>query len=243
MPVHLYGRVADMDAVAEFAERLSLLVIEDACQAHGGERNGRKAGTFGTAGCFSFYPSKNLGCLGDGGMMVTDDPDLADEVRALRNYGSRDKNVHEVAGTNSRLDTVQAAILGVKLGHLDRWNRQRYNAARQYDDGLRGLNGVVAPTIHDDNPMQHVFHLYVIRCAQRDALLKHLKESGVQARVYYPIPYFRQAAFAHLTAGPGTSPVAEKAAGEIVSLPMFPEITKGQIQTVIDSIRSFYETK
>jgi dTDP-4-amino-4,6-dideoxygalactose transaminase len=240
MPVHLYGRAVDMDFIREFAETHSLIVIEDACQAHGAEWSGRKVGAHGAIGCFSFYPSKNLGCFGDGGIVVTDDLEVAKKIRLLRNYGSTEKYIHEVPGGNSRLDSIQASILKVKLGLLDGWNDQRVEAAERYSRALKNLKFVRVPKIDSKRPKHNVFYLYVIECDQRDELVKHLQESDIQTGIHYPRPFYLQEAFSHLGFCEGSCPNSERAAGKIVSLPMFPEIKHEQIDSIVDCILSFY---
>ncbi|MBN2287742.1 MAG: DegT/DnrJ/EryC1/StrS family aminotransferase [Candidatus Glassbacteria bacterium] len=240
IPVHLYGRCLDMEAVGKFAAAHGLQVIEDACQAHGARLNGKRAGSFAPLGCFSFYPGKNLGAFGDGGLVATDDPSLAEKLRLLRNYGSTRKYIHELPGGNSRLDSVQAAVLDFKLQHLDEWNSKRFAAACLYSELLQGIGQVRPPVFDRDNPHSHVFHLFVIRCEKRDELLAFLGEKGIQCGIHYPVPLHLQKAFAHLGLGPGSYPVAEEAAGKILSLPMFPEITAEQVRAVAGTIKEFY---
>lgn len=239
MPVHLYGRAADMDAVLEFAARHGLAVIEDACQAHGATWRGKRVGSFGAAGCFSFYPAKNLGAFGDGGMLVTNDAGLAERARLLRNYGSVRKYEHELPAGNSRLDTLQAAILDVKLEFLDAWNRRRFDIACRYDAGLRDVPGVQPPEFDRNNPAAHVFHLYVVQCERRDALAAFLAQRGIQTGIHYPVPLHLHRAFAHLGLGPGAYPVAEALAGRVLSLPMYPELTDEEVDAVVDAVRAF----
>jgi dTDP-4-amino-4,6-dideoxygalactose transaminase len=240
IPVHLYGRAMDMDAVLAFAREHDLLVIEDACQAHGAAWKGRRVGTFGHGAAFSFYPAKNLGCFGDGGMVIARDAGVARSIRLLRNYGSLEKNRHEVAGGNSRLDSLQAAVLDVKLDWLDDWNRVRFRAACRYADRLEGVGQVRAPAFDRGDPASHVFHLFVIECGRRDELMAMLAGRGIQCGIHYPVPIHLHPAFAHLGLGPGTCPVAERLAGRILSLPMFPEITDEQIDAVTAAIEEFY---
>lgn len=241
MPVHLYGQSMDMDAVAAFADRHNLIVIEDACQSHGAMWKGRRTGSFGSVGCFSFYPSKNLGAFGDGGLIVTNDQRVANKLRLLRNYGSVKKHIHEVPGTNSRLDSVQAAILNIKIDFLGDWNRKRFKAACRYADGLEGIKGIKVPVFDRDDVMRHVFHLFVIQCERRDELMACLNQQGIQCGVHYPIPVHLQRAFKPLGLRRGNLPVAEMLAHRILSLPMFPEITNEQIDTVVDTIKGFYD--
>ena len=238
IPVHLYGQPVDLDLVLAAARRHNLLVIEDAAQAHGARYKGRRAGGFGHSAAFSFYPAKNLGACGDGGMIVTNDDAVADKARVLRNYGQRAKYHHSTMGTNSRLDTLQAAILGVKLPHLDAWNEARRRHARAYTERLAGVVRTPAAAPH----VEHVYHLYVIETGHRDAVQQHLKASGVDTGIHYPIPVHLQEASAHLGYRAGEFPVTEAAAARILSLPMYPELAEAQIahvtSTLIDSLKA-----
>lgn len=236
IPVHLYGQPADMGEIMALAKTHGLRVIEDAAQAHGALYKGRPCGSFGDVGCFSFYPGKNLGAYGDGGAIVTRDPALAQQVRMLRNYGQSRKYHHEITGWNSRLDTVQAAILSVKLRHLPAWNAARARHAAAYAHALAGAP-VTLPRVAPDRT--HVYHLYVIRTKRRDDLVAFLAERGVSCVIHYPIPIHLQKAYAGLGYRPGSFPVAERLAGEIVSLPMYPELTDEQIAHVAACIREF----
>ncbi len=234
MPVHLYGRLAAMDELCALARRYDLRVIEDAAQAHGATHNGRKAGSFGDAAGFSFYPGKNLGALGDAGAVTTSDPALADMVRALGNYGSRTKYVHEVTGVNSRLDEMQAALLRVKLNHLDEDTEKRRDIARAY------LQGIVHPRIAlPAAPVDasHVFHLFTVRCARRDQLQQHLKDHGIQTLIHYPVPPHRQKAYAAWEKR--SLPVTEAIHREILSIPMSPVLTRDEVRQVIGCINAF----
>jgi dTDP-4-amino-4,6-dideoxygalactose transaminase len=235
MPVHLYGQSADIKAIVEIARNHKLEVIEDAAQAHGARFLGQRCGGFGLAGCFSFYPGKNLGAYGDGGAVATNDDDFAKKVNSLRNYGQKQKYVHVEKGTNSRLDTVQAAILNVKLQHLDDWNAARRAHAAMYSDSLADKFGVPAL----DPRSEHIFHLYVVRTRNRDELQKHLNSHGIQTGIHYPIPIHLQEAYRDLGLGKGSFPVTEKLADEILSLPMFPELTHQQIELVVDALSTF----
>jgi dTDP-4-amino-4,6-dideoxygalactose transaminase len=228
MPVHLYGQPVDLDGILAVARRHNLLVIEDAAQAHGARYKGRRAGSFGHSAAFSFYPAKNLGACGDGGMLVTDDGQVAERVRVLRNYGQRVKYHHSTVGTNSRLDTLQAAILGVKLPHLDEWNEARRRHARTYQERLAGL--VRTPTAAPE--IEHVYHLYVIETDRRDAVQDHLRAGGVSTGIHYPVPVHLQEACAHLGYRAGDFRVTEAAAARILSLPMYPELNDAQIAHV-----------
>lgn len=237
IPVHLYGQPADMDEILQLARAHDLIVIEDACQAMGAAYNGRRVGTFGLTGCFSFVPAKNLGGFGDGGIITTNDDAFAERVRVLRDHGSSQKYFHKRVGYNSRLDAIQAAVLSVKLRYLDQWNDARDRAASRYNFLLGDLD-VVTPTTAPDR--RHVWHLYVIRTKYRDALQSYLREKGIQTLVHYPIPIHRQEAFQN-EAYPAL-PVTEKVAKEIISLPMWPHITNEQIERTVDAIRAFYRS-
>ncbi len=238
IPVHLFGRLLDLDPVLEIARRHGLVVIEDAAQAHGAQLNGKRAGARGLLGCFSFYPGKNLGCYGDGGLITTEDPALKARLEALRNYGSPKKYEHPEIGYNSRLDTVQAAILNAKLPHLDAWNAARVAAALHYNQLLAGVGDLVLPRIPQAGA--HVFHLYVIRTRKREALLAHLTAKGVGAGIHYPVPIHLHGAYAGLGFKKGDFPVAEQLSQEILSLPMFPELSKPQLHYVTDQLKSFF---
>jgi dTDP-4-amino-4,6-dideoxygalactose transaminase len=236
MPIHLYGQPADMDPILKTARRHDLLVIEDACQAHGAEYKGSKVGPLGHIGCFSFYPGKNLGAYGDGGMVVTNDPDLAETVRMLTNHGQKEKNRHPREGFNYRLDAIQAAVLGVKLKHLERWNTLRRDHARLYSELLAGLD---VKTPGEKEFAKHVFHLYIIRLDRRDELAEHLASRGVSVGFHYPVALHLQKAYARLGYGPGSFPQAEASAAQALSLPMFPELTEAQIRYVAEAVAAF----
>jgi dTDP-4-amino-4,6-dideoxygalactose transaminase len=235
LPVHLYGQVAPMEALAALAKERNLLLLEDAAQAQGARRNGVGAGGFGLAAGTSFYPGKNLGAYGDAGAVLTNSPDVNAKVRALRNYGGEVKYHHPELGFNSRLDTFQAVVLQAKLARLAGWNEARRHAARRYDELLRGFSGVTLPETLPGN--EHVWHLYVIRVPRRDEVLKKLNAAGIGAGIHYPIPIHLQGAFKHLGQQAGAFPVAEKAAGEILSLPLYPQITPQQQERVADELR------
>jgi len=235
LPVHLYGQPADMDEILAIARKHHLLVIEDACQAHGARYKGKRVGALGDAGCFSFYPGKNLGAYGDGGMLVTNHAEIAEKVRMLRNYGQREKYHHVFLAYNRRLDTLQAAVLRVKLRHLDDWNAARRLAARLYEEWLKEVDGVVTPTAAEDRT--HVYHLYVIQHPRRDALLSALRERGISAGLHYPTPVHRQPCYESLGIPRGSLPVTESLAPRVISLPMFPEITQEQVWHVSQEIR------
>ncbi len=233
MPVHLYGQPADMDAIVKLARRHNLRIIEDASQAHGAEWNGKRVGSFGDVTAFSFYPGKNLGAYGDGGAAATNNPEIAEKLKMLRNYGQSKKYHHDFLAFNSRLDTLQAAILRVKLRRMNAWNEQRRQAALIYNRILTSLD-ISPPSVAKD--AQSVYHLYVIRSPQRDALVERLNERGVGAGVHYPISIPQQKAYASLRYKLGDFPHAEKACSEVLSLPMFPEITEKQIEYVCDTL-------
>lgn len=235
MPVHLFGQVAPMGRLRTVAETAGVAVVEDAAQAHGARQDGVPAGGFGVAAGTSFYPGKNLGAYGDAGAVLTTSHELAERVRALRNYGSDVKYHHPETGFNSRLDTLQAVVLLAKLEHLAEGNAARRAAAARYEALLEDLEEVRTPVTAPGN--EHVFHLYVVRVPNRDRVLRRLNEAGIGAGVHYPIPIHLQPAFSHLGHGPGDFPVAERTASEILSLPMFPEITPEQQERVADELR------
>ena len=235
MPVHLYGQSAPSESLAEIASKHSLRLVEDAAQAHGATRHGKAVGSEAAAAGFSFYPGKNLGAFGDAGAVTTNDNDLAKKLRALRNYGSDVKYHHPETGFNSRLDALQAVVLRAKLKHLAKGNRQRRDAAARYHQLLDDLKEVIRPETMEGN--EHVWHLYVIRVPARDRTLERLRESGIGAQIHYPIPIHLQGAFGHLGHHEGDFPVAERAAKEILSLPLFPEITEAQQIQVVDELK------
>lgn len=235
MPVHLFGQTAPMEAIADLIGSRGIHIIEDAAQAQGAKRNGKVAGGFGTLAGTSFYPGKNLGAYGDGGAVLTQSDELAKKIRALRNYGSEIKYEHPEVGFNSRLDTLQAVVLSAKLKHLARWNEQRRLAAARYDRLLDGVHDVRVPSTLPGN--EHIWHLYVIRLRNRDQVLKRLQAAGVGAGVHYPKPVHLQGAFASLGHRPGDFPEAERAAAEILSLPMFAEITAEQQERVVAELQ------
>ncbi len=233
LPVHLYGQAADMDAVLRIARRHGLRVVEDACQAHGADYRGQPVGAFGDAAAFSFYPGKNLGAYGDGGAITTNDEALAARLRAFRDYGQSVKYHHEFKGYNSRLDTIQAAILRAKLRHLADWNNARRRAAAAYAAGLRAI-GIEPP--EEVAYGKHVWHLYVIQIADRLRIQERLAAAGVSTGIHYPIPIHLQKAYGDLGCPRGTFPVAEAAADRILSLPMFPELTVEQVDYVVKTL-------
>ena len=237
LPVHLYGHPAEMDSIAEIARRYDLMIIEDACQAHGAVYKGKKVGSFGDMGCFSFYPTKNLGCYGDGGMVVTDNKKLYERLKLLRCYGEKKKYEHILQGGNSRLDEVQAAILRIKLKYLDRWNEQRREKALIYKKELEG-SGVVCPTEKED--CSHVYHLFVIRTKRRDGLQSFLKGKGVDTLIHYPIPIHLQKAYKALGYQRGDFPITENCSREILSLPFFPELIEERMGEVAEGIKGYF---
>ena len=232
LPVHLYGQPADIDAILAIAKRHGLRVLEDAAQAHGAKYKGRRIGAHGDVVAWSFYPGKNLGALGDGGAITTDDAELADKIRVLRNYGSRVKYVNEVQGCNSRLDPVQAAVLRVKLKHLDDWNARRTELAKQYLNGLAGSN-LVLPYVPEW--AEPVWHLFVVRTANREALQQHLNQQGIGSLIHYPIPPHLQKAYAESGYSRGAFPLAVAMADEVLSLPMGPHLDCAGVLEVIRS--------
>jgi dTDP-4-amino-4,6-dideoxygalactose transaminase len=236
IPVHLFGQPADMDSIMKIARRYNLKVIEDACQAHGAEYKGRRVGSIGDIGCFSFYPGKNLGAYGDGGMVLTNDEKIAQKIKMLRNYGSRTKYYHEFKGFNSRLDTIQAAILRVKLKRLDKWIEERRKHAKKYNDLLKGME-VVTPK--EEDYAKHAYHLYVIRVKERDRLLEYLKSKRIFAGIHYPVPIHLLDAYRDLGYKRGDFPVTEQITEEIISLPMYPELSEDKIRFVVRSIKEF----
>lgn len=235
IPVHLYGRVAPMDSLLSLAHSRGLFVLEDACQAHGAMLNGKRAGSFGHAAAFSFYPGKNLGAYGDGGAVTTNDQHLYERMLTLRDFGQVRKYHHTIKGTNSRLDTIQAAVLRVKLARLDGWNAQRRNAAAVYDEFFRSSPVSVSSFRPNENP---VHHLYVVRVQNRDCITATLRNSDIEFGIHYPTPIHLQPAYSELKGLAGTLPVTERYAKEILSLPMFPEITVGEIERVATVILS-----
>jgi len=235
LPVHLYGQIAPMEGLAKLARERNLLLLEDAAQAQGAKQNGVGAGGFGLAAATSFYPGKNLGAYGDAGAVLTNSPEQNTKLRNLRNYGSDVKYHHPELGFNSRLDTFQAVVLQAKLVRLAGWNEARRQAARRYDELLRGLPGVVLPETLPGN--EHIWHLYVVRVPRRDETLKRLNAAGIGAGIHYPIPIHLQGAFKALGQGPGSFPVTEKAAAEILTLPLYPQITPQQQERVADELR------
>jgi dTDP-4-amino-4,6-dideoxygalactose transaminase len=234
IPVHLYGQPADMDPILELASQHNLIVIEDACQAHGAMYKDKKAGSLGTAGCFSFYPGKNLGAFGEAGAVVTQDEAIAGRIRMLRDHGQGKKYFHSIEGFNGRLDAIQAGVLRIKLKRLKRWNQARREHAAYYTELLDGIQNVILPEEADF--VEAVYHLYVILVDNREGLQEFLQTRGINTGLHYPLPLHLQKAYAHLGYKKGDFPVAENAAKHLLSLPIYPEITRPQIEYVVDSI-------
>lgn len=241
IPVHLYGQTARMDPIMEIAGRRGLFVLEDACQAHGAEYLGKRAGSLGHAAAFSFYPGKNLGAFGDAGMVVTGDKHMAERLRLLRNYGQPVKYKHVIKGFNSRLDTIQAAVLRVKLKRLLEWNSKRAANAALYDRLLSGIGGLSVPRKAPETT-RHAYHLYVVRVKDRDGLQRRLSSKGISTGIHYPTPVHLQKAYEDLGLKKGDFPVAEKLSASILSLPMYPELAKGQIERVCEEIGNHMNT-
>ncbi|WP_204104855.1 MULTISPECIES: DegT/DnrJ/EryC1/StrS family aminotransferase [Spirulina sp. CCY15215] len=248
IPVHLYGQMVSPSRLQDFATTHNLLILEDAAQAHLAEREGRKAGTIGQAAAYSFYPSKNLGSLGNGGIVLTDEEAIAQKIRCYRNYGATQKYIHEELGTNSRLDTLQAAILNLKLPHLEGWNRDRNRAARSYDAALASLNQDGITSLHNQSGTGHIYHLYIIRInsscpLNRDEMQKQLGDRGIQTGIHYPIPCHLQPAYKFLGHQKGDFPHAEKLCQEILSLPMYPGLTEDNIAIVVAALQDIVTFK
>lgn len=249
IPVHLYGQCADMGPIMEFAKRHHVNVIEDAAQAIGSEyQDGRRACSMGTIGCLSFFPSKNLGCLGDGGMAVTNDPDLAERMRVLRVHGSKPKYYHKMIGGNFRLDTIQAAVLNVKLNYLDEWTKRRQDNADRYEtlfnqSGLveQGKVKLPEPVYRNTGTKHyHIYNQFVLRLEHRDELMAYMKQRGVGAEIYYPVPFHLQECFRDLGYMEGDFPESERAAKETMAIPIYPELTLAQQAEVVETIISYY---
>ena len=238
LPVHLYGQPADMDPILDIARRHDLRVIEDAAQAVGATYKGKKAGSLGDVACFSFYPSKNLGAAGDGGMVVTDDGEVADQIRKLRDHGRTSHYGHSMIGFTYRLDAMQAAILDVKLDYIDAWNKARRQHAATYNKRFSGMD-VVTPQEKADR--RAVYHVYALRASNRDALVEYLRANDIGASIHYPLPIHLQPAYAHLGLGEGSYPVAEACARDILSLPIYPEMTEDQVRKVVDTVQEFLD--
>ena len=253
IPVHLFGQMADMDKIMKIAKKHKLFVVEDAAQAIGAEYQIKKAGlpaeasvkagTIGDCGCFSFFPAKNLGAYGDGGMVITNNEKLAEKIRLFRNHGSspKEKYLNLILGTSSRLDALQAAILRVKLKHLLKWNKKRNEISRHYNKLLKGVGDIITPYFAKN--ITHIFHQYTIRTKKRDTLRGYLKEKGIPAMIYYPLPLYLQPAFKYLGYKKGDFPETEKAAKEVLSLPIYPELTKKEQDYIVLEIKKFYGRK
>ncbi len=235
LPVHLFGQPADMETLLKLAEHHRLYIIEDCAQAIGAGIKGKKVGTFGKTGCFSFFPTKNLGCYGDGGLITTDDKDIDEKTRALRVHGATAKYHHEFLGFNSRLDEIQAAILRIKLKHLDQWTKNRQEISKRYGQLLSTVD-ITLPHTRDD--VTHVFNQYTIKYKKRDALAKRLKENGIATAVYYPLPLHLQNAFGYLGYKPESLPVSEQIASKVISLPIYPQLSSDDVATISESVRS-----
>ncbi|PKN68002.1 MAG: erythromycin biosynthesis sensory transduction protein eryC1 [Deltaproteobacteria bacterium HGW-Deltaproteobacteria-12] len=238
IPVHLFGQTADMDSILAIAREHGLYVIEDACQAHGATYKGRKAGSMGDTGCFSFYPGKNLGAYGEAGAVTTNNDAVAEKIRMLRDHGQAKKYYHGVIGWNARMDGIQGAILSVKLKYLAEWNEARRKHAAEYTRLLSSLANVIKPAEAAGNT--HVYHIYAIRVKEREKLMAFLAEKGISCNIHYPVPVHLQDAYSSLGLGPGSLPVAEKCASEYLSLPMYAELSAEQISWVAEQIKSFY---
>jgi len=242
LPVHLFGQCAEMETIVTVAERHSLPVIEDAAQAIGAEYHKQRAGAMGAVGCFSFFPSKNLGGAGEGGLMTTDDDHLAEKLRLLRVHGMRPKYYHQVVGVNSRLDALQAAVLRVKLKYLDQWSDARRRNAEHYDRlfAEAGVEEVVTRAVRPNR--RHIFNQYTVRCSRRDELMDFLKRRGVGSEIYYPTPLHLQECFAYLGYKPGDLPVTERTSRECLSLPIYPELTEEMRRYVVETVAEFYRS-
>lgn len=239
LPIHLYGHPADMDNILRVAHKYNIKVIEDACQAHGAMYKEKKVGSLGDAGAFSFYPSKNIGCCGDGGIVTTNDKNVYDRIKELRNYGQKEKNLHEVFGLNSRLDTIQAAILGIKLKHLDQWNMRRREIAATYSKLLRNIRQIKIP--QSKIFVSHVFHQYVIRVPEetRNLFIAYLNKNGIPSAIHYPTPIHKQKPFQRYSI-PELS-ISEKASGQIVSLPIHPYLKNDEVEYTAEKIIDFFK--
>jgi dTDP-4-amino-4,6-dideoxygalactose transaminase len=236
IPVHLFGQPADMDPIMEVARSHGLIVIEDACQAHGATYKGRQAGTLGNAGCFSFYPGKNLGAFGEAGAVVTNDTELAERMSVLRDHGQVRKYHHTMVGGICRMDGIQGAVLRIKLKQLEKGNQQRRQLARAYDEAFAGVREVITPWV--SSSVKHVYHLFAIRVRERDALIESLASKGIGTGIHYPIPVHLQIAYRSLGYAQGAFPVAEQCAREFVSLPMYPELPVSKVVLIADAVKS-----
>lgn len=243
IPVHLFGQMVKMDRIMDIAKKHRLYVIEDAAQAIGAEFNGKKSGSFGDCGCFSFFPSKNMGCFGDGGMIVSQSPEVAEKLRLLRNHGSssKEKYLNLISGTNSRLDSLQAVVLRVKFKYLEDWNKKRFQNALYYNNGLADVKSIKLPTIFENQ--KHIFNQYTLMAENRDSLLDFLSKNGVPTMIYYPLPLHLQPAFAGLDYKAGHFKNAENAAKKVFSLPIYPEFKESEQDEIIVKIKEFYGRK
>jgi len=237
IPVHLYGQTADMDPIMAIARKHGLYVIEDACQAHGAEYKGQPAGSIGDAGCFSFYPGKNLGAYGEAGAVTTNNTQLAGQIALLRDHGQSEKYYHDKIGWNARMDGIQGAVLGVKLNHLSAWNQARRQRAEVYGNLLSGINNLILPYNADDTA--HVYHVYAIRTRNRDALLRYLADNNIYCGIHYPVPIHLQAAYSNSNIQNNGLDVSKRVCSELLSLPMFPELTQEQQIRVRDKIQEY----
>ena len=235
IPVHLYGQMADMDPIIDIAKRHNLVVLEDSAQAQGAKYKGKKAGSLGDIGCFSFYPGKNLGAYGEAGAVVTNNTQLAERIRMLRDHGQPQKYAHDYIGWNGRMDGIQGAVLNVKLKYIDLWNQKRRDHARQYSQQLSEISGMITPFIPDF--AEPIFHIYAVRISNRDALLESLREKQIHCGIHYPIPVHLTNAYRFLNLPGGSFPVAEQCAEQELSLPMFPELSSEQVEYVITNIK------
>ncbi len=237
IPVHLFGHVCDMDPIQEIASKYNLVVLEDACQAHDAEYKGGRAGSLADAGCFSFYPGKNLGAYGEAGAVVTNSQDLADKLRMFRDHGQHKKYYHSIIGWNTRMDGFQGAVLDVKLPHLPAWTAARRNNAQLYNEPLKNISGITVPL--EAEYAKHVYHVYAIRSVNRDSLIKSLADQGISCGIHYPVPLHLQEAYNFLGYRNGDFPIAEKCAEEFVSLPMFPELSEEEVSFIADKIKAW----
>jgi dTDP-4-amino-4,6-dideoxygalactose transaminase len=235
IPVHIFGQMVDLNPVLSIARRYGTPVVEDACQAHGAEYKGRRAGSLGVAGCFSFYPGKNLGAFGEAGAVITDEPELYSRIQMLRDHGQASKFVHSTIGWNARMDGIQAAVLSLKLARLEGGNAARRAHARLYHELLEGVPEIIRPTEAPHNT--HVYHIYAVRVRDRDKVLQRMTARGVNCGVHYPVPIHLQKAYSFLGLKPGSFPIAERCAKEFLSLPMYPELRPDQIQTVVQALK------
>lgn len=237
IPVHLFGQMADMDPIMKIAKEYGLFVIEDACQAHGAEYKGRPAGSIGDVGCFSFYPGKNLGAYGEAGAVITNNVELDQKIRMLRDHGQPKKYHHDVIGWNARMDGFQGAVLSVKLKHIHEWNEARRKNAELYNELLADFDSII--TSSEVEYARHVYHIYSVRVQNRNGLLKFLSEKDIHCGIHYPVPVHLTEAYGFLDLGKRSFPIVEKCADEFISLPMFPELTEGQIEYIASEIKEF----